>query len=310
MTTGFITHPACRQHDMGEFHPECPARLAAIEDQLLAAGLDGLLTHLEAPLVTREQLERVHLPAYVDEIEQLAPRQGHVELDPDTSMNPHSLEAARRAAGALILATDSVIGGDLDNAFCSVRPPGHHAERGSAMGFCLFNNLACGAAHALASHGLERVVILDFDVHHGNGTEHIFADDDRVLVCSSFQYPFYPFTDLSRTPSNVVTVPLHRGAGGWEFRDAVTSLWLPAVERFRPQMVFVSAGFDAHREDPLAELNLGERDYTWVSHQVMEIARRFADGRLVSTLEGGYNLSALGRSVVAHLRVLLGIDPG
>ncbi len=308
MKTGFITHPACRQHDMGDLHPESPARLAAIEKHVAAAGLDRHLVRVEAPRVTREQLERVHVPAYIDEIEQLAPRQGHVELDPDTSMNAHSLEAARRAAGALILATERVIAGELDNAFCSVRPPGHHAERDAAMGFCLFNNLACGAAHALVAHGLERVVILDFDVHHGNGTEHIFAEDERVLICSTFQYPFYPFTDLSKTPSNVVAVPLHRGAGGWEFRDAVTNLWLPAVERFRPQMIFVSAGFDAHRNDPLAELNLDERDYTWVTEQAMAFARRFAAGRLVSTLEGGYDLTALGRSTVAHLRVLLGMD--
>lgn len=293
---------------MGELHPECPARLDAIGDQLLRSGLAGLLREYEAPGATREQLERVHPASYIDQIERLAPAYGRVSLDPDTSMGPHSLEAARRAAGAVIDATDRVIAGEIENAFCAVRPPGHHAERNTSMGFCIFNNLACGVAHALDHHGLERVAVLDFDVHHGNGTEHIFADDPRVLVCSSFQHPFYPYTNLERVPGNVVAMPLHAGAGGRDFREAVTYLCLPRLERFAPQMIFVSGGFDAHRDDPLAELNLTESDYIWVTHQIMAVAREHAQGRVVSTLEGGYDLDALGRSVVAHLRVLCGAE--
>jgi len=293
---------------MGAFHPECPARLDAIGDRLLSSGLDELLAHHEAPSATREQLERVHPASYIDQIEGLAPSYGRVSLDPDTSMGPRSLEAARRAAGAVIDATDRVISGELENAFCAVRPPGHHAERSTSMGFCIFNNIACGVAHALAHHGLERVAVVDFDVHHGNGTEHIFAEEPRVLVCSTFQHPFYPYTNLTRVPSNVLAVPLHAGAGSGEFREAVTQMCLPRLERFRPQMIFVSGGFDAHRDDPLAELNLTDRDYTWVTQQVLSVAREHAKGRVVSSLEGGYDLDALARSVVAHLRVLCGVE--
>jgi acetoin utilization deacetylase AcuC-like enzyme len=219
-------------------------------------------------------------------------------------MNPHSLTAARHAAGAVVLATDLVISGECRTAFCAVRPPGHHAERNRAMGFCLFNNVAVGAAHAL-SQGVARVAIVDFDVHHGNGTEDIFSDDPRVLMVSTFQHPLYPYSGLDNPAPNMVNVPLSAGTGSTGFRDAVTEHWLPALERHRPEVIFVSAGFDAHREDPLAGLKLVEDDYAWVTRQLVAIAARHAKGRIVSTLEGGYGLSALGRSATEHIRELV-----
>ncbi|MFN7087919.1 MAG: histone deacetylase family protein [Burkholderiales bacterium] len=304
MTTAFITHPDCLLHDMGAHHPEQPARLRAVEDQLLASGLLGCLLHAEAPLASREHLERVHAPGYLDAIEAAAPQKGIVHLDADTAMNPHTLAAALRAAGAAVLATDMVIGGEADNAFCNVRPPGHHAERGRAMGFCLFNNVAVAAAHALEQHGLERVAVADFDVHHGNGTEHIFKDDPRVLMVSTFQHPFYPYSGIEGRSERMVNIPLAAYSSGRQFRAAVEQHWLPALEAFRPQMLFVSAGFDAHRDDDMALLKLVEADYAWVTRQIKAVAVRHARGRIVSVLEGGYELYALGRSVAAHLREL------
>jgi len=220
-------------------------------------------------------------------------------------MNAHSLTAARHAAGAVVLATDLVATGECRTAFCAVRPPGHHAERNRAMGFCLFNNVAVGAAHALATHGVERVAIVDFDVHHGNGTEDIFSADPRVLMVSTFQHPLYPYSGLDHPAANMVNVPLAAGTGGAEFRDAVRDRWLPALERHRPEIVYVSAGFDAHREDPLAGLKLVEADYAWVTRELVALAAKHAKGRIVSTLEGGYGLSALGRSVAEHIRELI-----
>jgi len=307
MTLAYITHPDCRLHDMGAQHPECPARLAAIEDQLVASGLSPFLEYVEAPLASREALERVHAPAYIDALEELAPETGWVHLDPDTAMNPHTLGAARRAAGAAVLATDRVLRGEVEAAFCGVRPPGHHAERARAMGFCLFNNVAVAAAHALAAHGLERVVVVDFDVHHGNGTEAIFHDDPRVMMVSTFQHPFYPYSGVEGRSERMVNIPLAAYSGGTEFRDAVERHWLPALAAFRPEMLFVSAGFDAHREDDMAMLRLVEADYAWVTERIREVAARHARGRIVSVLEGGYALHALGRSVAAHLRVLAGL---
>jgi acetoin utilization deacetylase AcuC-like enzyme len=307
MPTAYITHPDCRLHAMGRHHPECPERLEAIQDQLIASGVIGYLAEYDAPLATREQLTRVHDAGYVDAVEGAAPASGIVHLDPDTAMNLHSYTAALRAAGAAVLATDLVLEGRADNAFCSVRPPGHHAEHGRAMGFCFFNNAAVGAAHALAVHGLERVAVADFDVHHGNGTEDIFRDDERVLMVSTFQHPFYPYSGIDGRSERMVNVPLAAYTDGAGFKQAVESCWLPALERFRPQAIFVSAGFDAHREDDMASLGLVEADYAWVTGQIMQVADRHAGGRVVSMLEGGYNLSALGRSVVTHLRVLAGI---
>jgi acetoin utilization deacetylase AcuC-like enzyme len=301
----FITHPECWLHEMGEGHPERPERLSAIEDRLIASRLDYLVTRVEAPQATREQLLRVHDAAYLDSLERLAPRAGLVQLDPDTAMNRHTLSAASRAAGAAVLGTDLVMAGKAESAFCSVRPPGHHAERARAMGFCFFNNVAVGAAHALEQYGLARVAIADFDVHHGNGTEDIFRDDPRVLMVSTFQHPFYPGSGVEGRSERMVNLPLPAGSSGKEFRAAVTEEWMPALERFEPEMLFISAGFDAHRDDDMAMLRFVESDYAWVTDQLRAVAARRAKGRIVSVLEGGYNLGALGRSVAAHLEHLV-----
>ena len=306
MSIAFISHPDCVLHDMGPLHPERPARLHAISDRLIAARLDASLRHYDAPLAERGQLCRVHDSGYVDRIFAVSPGEGRAFLDPDTSMNRHSLSAALRAAGAGVLAVDLVIGGDMRAAFCAVRPPGHHAERNRAMGFCLFNNIAVAAAHALDAHGLERVAIVDFDVHHGNGTEDIFEDDARVLFCSTFQHPFYPHSGAGGGRSaHIVNVPLGAGSGGAAFRDAVVGHWLPALDAHRPELILVSAGFDAHIEDELAGLALVEDDYAWVTRELRNVAATHCRGRIVSMLEGGYALDALGRCVEAHIKALL-----
>jgi acetoin utilization deacetylase AcuC-like enzyme len=307
MATAFITHADCAKHDMGAHHPECPQRLSAIEDQLIASGVSDFLVRFDAPLAHEEQLARVHPADYVRAIHDVAPRSGTVHLDPDTAMNPYSLQAALRAAGAAVLGVDLVMRGQAENAFCSVRPPGHHACRTRPMGFCIFNNVAVAARHALAAHGLERVAIVDFDVHHGNGTEDVFAGDPQVLMVSTFQHPFYPYSGTEDPASNMVNVPLAAYSGSQDFHAAVLDVWLPALERFRPQMVLFSAGFDAHDEDDMAMLRLRDADYGWVTEQVKAVADRHAGGRIVSTLEGGYALSALGRSVVQHVKVLAGL---
>lgn len=293
---------------MGAHHPESPARLDAIEDHLLATGLLQHLIERDAPLASREEILRVHDPAYYDALQSSVPRHGIVHLDPDTAMCPHSWQAALRAAGSAVAATDLVISGQAESAFCCVRPPGHHAERRRAMGFCFFNNVAVGVAHALEAHGLERVAVVDFDVHHGNGTEDIFARDERVMMVSTFQHPFYPYSGTDARSPRMVNVPLAAYSGSREFREAVEQIWMPALERFAPQMIYVSAGFDAHRDDDMAMLNLTEADYAWVTCRLREQALRSARGRIVSVLEGGYELSALARSVAAHLRALSGID--
>jgi acetoin utilization deacetylase AcuC-like enzyme len=307
MTTLFIHHPDCRGHDMGPGHPESPQRLDAVSDALIAAGVMTLLEEREAPLVDRECLLRVHDADYLDELEARVPPWGRVQLDPDTAMNAGSLAAAQRAAAAAVLATDLVASGRADNAFCNVRPPGHHALPGRAMGFCFFNSVAVAAAHALAVHGLARVAVVDFDVHHGNGTEAMFAHDPRVMMVSSFQHPFYPHSGVEGRSDTMVNVPLPAGSSGARFREVVEREWLPALARFRPEMLFVSAGFDAHRDDDMASLALVEDDYAWVTRRIMEVAYTHAAGRIVSVLEGGYELDALGRSAVSHVRVLAGL---
>jgi acetoin utilization deacetylase AcuC-like enzyme len=308
MGAAFITHADCLKHEMGAHHPERPERLGAIEDQLIASGLAPHLARYEAPLATDEQLARVHPAEYVRAIRELAPQHGTVHLDPDTAMNRFTLQAALRAAGAAVLATDVVLQKKHAAAFCAVRPPGHHACRARPMGFCIFNNVAVAARHALRAHGLERVAIIDFDVHHGNGTEDIFEEDAEVLMCSIFQHPFYPYSGTDDPAANMHNVPLPAGAGGRELREAVREVWMPALDEFRPQLVIFSAGFDAHAEDDMAMLRFNDADYGWVTGQVKALAERHAAGRMVSVLEGGYALSALGRSAVQHLRVLAGVD--
>ena len=305
MTIAYLSHPECLLHDMGAGHPESPARLRAIESAIADSGLETSLARHESPQADPGLLKLVHDAAYVDRMIRDAPREGTLVLDPDTSMNPHSLPAALHAAGAGIRAVDLVLAGSHRAAFCAVRPPGHHAERGRAMGFCFFDNVAVAAAYALEHCGLKRVAILDFDVHHGNGTEDIVRGDERILFCSTFQHPFYPGSGADTRNHHIVNCPLAAGSGSRAFRDAVTGRWLPAIERHRPELILVSAGFDAHREDFLAGLDLVEDDYAWVTGQIAALAGKYCPGRIVSFLEGGYALDALGRSVVAHLRALL-----
>jgi acetoin utilization deacetylase AcuC-like enzyme len=304
MQTAYITHPACLKHNMGDWHPESPLRLSAIDDQLHTARLFDYLAHREAPLVHRSQLLRVHDAAYVDFVEAASPAEGFHALDPDTSMNPHTLDAARHAAGGAVMGVDLVIRNEVRNAFVAARPPGHHATRNQAMGFCIFNNVAVAAAHALEAHGLERVAIVDFDVHHGNGTEDIFRDEPRVMLCSTFQHPFYPFSGADTASDHIVNLPLPAGTRGPAYREAFTAGIMPRLEAFRPRMLFFSAGFDGHREDDMAQFGLVEADYAWITEQVMDVAARHAEGRIVSVLEGGYDLLSLGRSVAAHIKTL------
>jgi acetoin utilization deacetylase AcuC-like enzyme len=307
MKTAYLTHPSSLKHDMGADHPECPARIHAIEDQLIASGLLPFLYQHEAPAASKEQLARVHSSDYIESIFRLSPQSGLVYLDADTAMNPYSLEAALHAAGAAVKAVDLVMSGEAENAFCNIRPPGHHAGSSSAAGFCIFNNVAVAAAHALEHHGLSRVAIADFDVHHGNGTDEIFNADPRVMLCSTFRHPYYPYAGMQSANEHIINVPLAAGASGADFRAAVTGQWLPALERFQPQLLLISAGFDAHREDDMGGLALREADYAWITEVLKDLAKRHANGRIVSTLEGGYALHALGRSVTAHIKVLSGL---
>jgi acetoin utilization deacetylase AcuC-like enzyme len=299
------THASCLQHDPGPDQPESPARLRAVL-QALDQDRFAALDRIEAPRASREHLLRVHTPAHVDHILGTLPESGTVRLDEDTLMSPGSAEAALRAAGAAVAAVDAVLtqGG---KAFCAVRPPGHHAPPDKAMGFCLFNNVAVAAAHAIAAHGLKRVAIADFDVHHGNGTQDIFARESKVLFISSHQMPLYPDSgrEDERGIGNIVNAPLSPGDGSYEFRELWDGALLPRLHAFKPQLLLVSAGFDAHRNDPLADLRLGSEDYAWITERLRDVAEAHAEGRLVSTLEGGYNLLALATSVAAHVTALM-----
>jgi len=304
MHTAYITHPEFLKHDMGADHPECPARIHAIQDQLIASGLFDYMTPYEAPKASKDDLARVHAAEYIDMVFSKSPESGLIDLDGDTAMNPFTLEAALLAVGAVIKAVDLVMSGEIENAFCNIRPPGHHAGRAKASGFCIFNNVAVAAAYALEKHGLQRVAIADFDVHHGEGTEDIFHDDTRVLLCSTFQHPYYPFCGADSGNEHVINVPLAARSSGVDFRAAVTEQWLPALEQFKPQLILISAGFDAHWEDDMGGLAFRENDYFWVTEMLKDVAKRHANGRIVSALEGGYALHALGRSVMNHVKSL------
>ena len=309
MATGYFSHPDCLAHEMGQGHPECPQRIHAIEDQLRAQGLDALLQREEVPLASNSDLALAHDLNYVltldDFLQQLEANGDMRALDPDTWACPGTRSAAWRAAGAAVAATDAVLDGRVDNAFCAVRPPGHHAMHNQTMGFCFFNNVAVAVRHALDVRGLQRVAVVDFDVHHGNGTEDILNGDDRVLMVSFFQHPFYPYSGAESRAGNMVNVPLPARTNGATVRDVVDSYWMYRLEDFRPEMIFISAGFDAHREDEMGGMGLVEADYAWITARILDVARRFCGGRVVSCLEGGYNLSALGRSVAAHVRTLI-----
>jgi acetoin utilization deacetylase AcuC-like enzyme len=311
--TGYFTHPDCRKHEMGRGHPECPERLDAIDDRLRATGLRDSLERLEADPASLADIELAHGRMYVaglrglsdvlrEEIDAGGPT--HTQVDPDTSLNIHTWDAALRAAGAALAATDAVMAGDLDNAFCAVRPPGHHACRDSAMGFCFFNNVAIAAKYALERHGLKRVAIVDFDVHHGNGTEDIVAGDERILMVSFYQHPFYPVGGSKSNAANLVNLPVPAYTRGMDVRELIEMAWMHRLEAHRPEMIFISAGFDAHRDDDLGQMGLVEQDYVWMTHRIMDVARRHAKGRIVSCLEGGYNLGALARSVEEHVRAM------
>jgi len=304
MRTAYITHPSCSKHSMGADHPECAERLHAINDQLIASGVLDHLIHYDAGTASKAQLTRVHNSEYVEWVFRQAPAEGLVQLDGDTAMNRFTLDAAIHAAGAAIQAVDLVMAGEVENAFCCIRPPGHHAGRSGASGFCIFNNVAIGAAHAISQHQLQRVAILDFDVHHGDGTEDIFHDNPQVMLCSTFRHPFYPYKGAESGNDHIINVPLAARTSGAEFRAAVTEHWLPALDRFQPQFLLISAGFDAHYEDDMGGLALKEADYLWVTETLKQLARKYAQGRIVSVLEGGYSLHALGRCVMTHIKCL------
>jgi acetoin utilization deacetylase AcuC-like enzyme len=310
--TAYFTHADCRKHEMGPGHPECPERLDAIEDRLLITGVGDALDRREAPLASLGDVELGHDRMMIAAIRGLGDQLAddafaggpqYAQIDPDTALNAFTWNAILRGAGAALAATDAVIAGEVENAFCAVRPPGHHACHDRAMGFCFFNNVAIAAKYALERHGLERVAIVDFDVHHGNGTEDIIRGDDRILMVSFFQHPFYPHGGTSGG-DNMVNLPVPAYTKGAAVRDLIEAMWMPRLEDFKPQMIFISAGFDAHRDDDLGQLGLDEQDYAWITRRIKDVAHRHAGGRIVSSLEGGYNLKALARSVEAHIRVL------
>lgn len=311
--TGYFSHRDCWKHDMGPGHPECPERLDAIEDRLLITGVFDALERIDAPLAALADLELAHDRAHIavlrgfterlkDELAAGGPE--HAQIDPDTSINIHTYTAALRSAGAAMAATDAVMAGELENAFCAVRPPGHHAARNKASGFCFFNNVSVAAKYALERYNLKRVAVVDFDVHHGDGTEDILSGDERALMVGIFQHPFYPFTGDQNPASNMLNVPVAAYTRGMEVRELIEMTWMPRLEEFKPELIFISAGFDAHREDDMGQLGLVEQDYAWITQRIKDVARRFSKGRIVSCLEGGYVMSALSRSVEAHVRVL------
>ncbi|BEI33099.1 histone deacetylase family protein [Polynucleobacter sp. HIN5] len=303
MSTAYISHPDFMKHEMGRHHPECPERIAAIEDQLIQSRLDTHLKRIDPPLASEADITRVHSEDHLAFVKSKAPSSGYSMIDGDTIMNPATWTVSLRAAGAAMAAVDAVMQGEVNNAFCAIRPPGHHAEPHRSMGFCVFNNVAIATRYAIEKYDLDRVAVIDFDVHHGNGTEAAFINDPHVLMCSFFQHPFYPYSGLEGG-DNMVNVPLPASTNGKIVRDMISKTWIPRLDEFKPQLIIISAGFDAHREDDLGQMGLVEDDYVWMTKQLMEVANRYCDGKIVSCLEGGYNLSALGRSVAAHLKTL------
>ena len=303
MSTAYISHPDFMKHEMGRHHPECPERIAAIEDQLIQSRLDAHLKRIDPPLASETDITRVHSEDHLAFVKSKAPSSGYSMIDGDTIMNPATWTVSLRAAGAAIAAVDAVMQGEVNNAFCAIRPPGHHAEPHRSMGFCVFNNVAIATRYAIEKYDLDRVAVIDFDVHHGNGTEAAFINDPHVLMCSFFQHPFYPYSGLDGG-DNMVNVPLPASTNGKVVREMISQTWIPRLHEFKPQLIIISAGFDAHREDDLGQMGLVEDDYVWMTKQLMEIANQYCEGKIVSCLEGGYNLSALGRSVAAHLKTL------
>lgn len=305
--TILFTHPACAGHDMGEGHPEQPARLAAVLKALEGPEFSAM-DRREAPICETDRLTLMHPRSYVDRLMAAFPATGRVQIDADTAVSPGSREAALRAAGGVVAAVDAVMSGDAPRAFCAVRPPGHHAEPDQTMGFCLFNNIAIGAAHARDVHGLTRVAVIDFDVHHGNGTQAMFENEPMLFYGSTHQMPLYPGTgrpNESGIAHNIVNAPLPPNAGSAQFRAAMKDVVLPRLDAFGPELVMISAGFDAHRDDPLAQVSLTEEDFEWATRELIAVADKHAEGRVVSALEGGYDLDALGRSAAAHVRALM-----
>ncbi|TDO95979.1 histone deacetylase family protein [Marinomonas balearica] len=305
MTTAYLSHYYCEKHKINSEHPESPFRLGAIQDRLIAGQLFDYLMLVDATEVKREHLYNTHCRDYVDSIFNSSPLEGFIELDAETVMTPHSLKAALYAAGAVVQAVDLVMSKEVENAFCAVRPPGHHAEYDKSMGFCFFNNIAVGAQYAIKNYGLERVAIVDFDVHHGNGTEDIFEGNHKVFFASSYQHPLYPYTDPGDSHDNVLHIPLEAGTNGEAFRAAMNAQLFPVLDRFRPELIMISAGFDAHKEEPMGQLRLNASDYAWITDKLVALADVHCDGKIVSVLEGGYHLDALGRAAFNHIRSLM-----
>ncbi len=305
MSTGFITHPIFLEHEMGQMHPESPQRITAIIDFLHQSKLYDQLQHGQAPMANTDQIALAHDKSYIKQVENLTPTEGHVALDPDTLINASSYDAALYAVGANLSAVDLVMQKKLTNAFCCVRPPGHHAEHEYAMGFCLFNNIAIAALHALKHWQLQRVAIIDFDVHHGNGTEDIIKDTENIFFCSSFQHPFYPYSGANTVSDHIINLPMPAGSDGHDLIPLMREKWWPKLIDFRPEFIFISAGFDAHKDDPLANLNLTSEDYKTITEDIVKIANQCCEGKIISSLEGGYNLRALAESATEHIQALL-----
>lgn len=306
MSVALISHHLCSAHNMGDHHPEAPERLGAIQDQLISSGLDYVIRQYDAKPIDKNLISLAHDQTYIDFIFNNAPTKGTFKIDDDTLMTPTTLPAVLLSAGAAIDAVDLVMSNIHSAVFCATRPPGHHAMHNKGMGFCFFNNICIAGAYAKEKYQLDRIAIVDFDVHHGNGTEDIVKNKEGFLFCSTYQYPFYPFEMQESDTPPIINTPLPATTRGPEFRQAITDKWLPALHAFKPQMIFISAGFDAHIEDDMSQISLTESDYRWVTDEIKKIADQYCDGKIISLLEGGYSLSALGRSVVAHIQGLIG----